>query len=134
MFTAWADHVSDVGQLTGHLATVFGWTLRTEVIMRPTTLQNYPMQANGAEMLRLACCFATDRTSGVFPTDDSLHQLEIRIQAIQLSRGSRSASLHTPEHDRCFPSMLLSPSPFRIQVSHQTQECSSKFLLTESGI
>jgi hypothetical protein len=63
--------------------------------------------------------------SGVFPTDDSLHQLEIRIQAnsaFAISRGSRSTSLHTPEHDHCFPSMLLSPSPFQIQVSHQTQE------------
>ena len=26
-FTAWADHVVDVGQLTGYLSTVFGWTL-----------------------------------------------------------------------------------------------------------
>jgi hypothetical protein len=25
------------------------------------TLANYPMQANGAEMLRLACCYAVDR-------------------------------------------------------------------------
>jgi hypothetical protein len=32
--------------------------------------------------------------------------------AFALSCGSRSASFHTPEHDRCFPGMLLSPSPF----------------------
>ena len=60
-FTAWADHVVDVGQLTGYLSTVFGWTLRTENSPRSTTLRNFPMQANGAEMLRLACCLATER-------------------------------------------------------------------------
>ena len=60
-FTAWADHVADVGQLTGYLSTVFGWTLRTENTPRSTTLRNFPMQANGAEMLRLACCLATER-------------------------------------------------------------------------
>jgi hypothetical protein len=58
-YTAWADRVADVGQLTGYLSTVFGWTLRTENTLRSTTL-NFPMQANGAEMLRLACCLATE--------------------------------------------------------------------------
>jgi hypothetical protein len=29
-----------------------------------------------------------------------------------ISRGSRSAPPHTPGHGRCFPGMLLSPSPF----------------------
>src|SRR6476646_3075829 len=55
--------------------------------------------------------------SGVFPMDADFHHLEIRDQAIQLftiSRGSRSTSSRTPEHDRCFPGMLLSPITFRI--------------------
>lgn len=60
VFTSWADHVVDVGQLRGYLATVFGWTMRTENAPRSTTLRNFPMQANGAEMLRLACCLATE--------------------------------------------------------------------------
>ena len=41
-FTAWAEHVADVGQLTGYLSTVFGWTLRTENTPRSTTLRNFP--------------------------------------------------------------------------------------------
>jgi hypothetical protein len=75
--------------------------------------------------------------SGVFPTDGGLHLLEIGIQAIQLSpyhAGSRNASPHTPEHDRCFSGRLLSPSSFRIQVSHQTQEPPSEFLPAAPGI
>ena len=40
---------------------------------RPTTLRNFPMQANGAEMLRLACCLATERGIEVCaPVHDAL--------------------------------------------------------------
>ncbi len=28
---------------------------------KPTSLRNFPVQANGAEMLRLACCLLTER-------------------------------------------------------------------------
>ncbi|MCH9732728.1 MAG: DNA polymerase I [Actinomycetia bacterium] len=72
-FTAWADHVTDVGQLAGYMSTVFGWILRTETAARPTSLRNFPMQANGAEMLRLASCLVTE--SGIevcAPVHDAL--------------------------------------------------------------
>jgi DNA polymerase I len=72
-FTAWAEQVVNVGQLAGHLSTVFGWALRTENTLRSTTLRNFPMQANGAEMLRLACCLATERGIDVCaPVHDAL--------------------------------------------------------------
>jgi DNA polymerase I-like protein with 3'-5' exonuclease and polymerase domains len=60
-FTAWAESVIDVGRLGGSLSTVFGWRLRVTGSARSTTLRNFPMQSNGAEMLRLACCLATER-------------------------------------------------------------------------
>ena len=37
------------------------WPLRVGPNVNPRTLLNFPMQANGAEMLRLACCLATER-------------------------------------------------------------------------
>jgi hypothetical protein len=49
------------GMLTGRLRTVFGWTVRVGADANPRSLRNFPMQANGAEMLRLACCLATER-------------------------------------------------------------------------
>ncbi len=61
VFWSWAEHVTDVGELRGELRTVFGWTLRVNSDTRPTSLRNFPMQANAAEMLRVACCLATDR-------------------------------------------------------------------------
>jgi hypothetical protein len=35
--------------------------MRVRPNARAGTLANFPMQAHGAEMLRLACCFAVDR-------------------------------------------------------------------------
>ncbi len=61
------------GDLAGSLQTVFGWTLRVGPDVNPRSLRNFPCQANGAEMLRLACCLATER--GVFvvaPVHDAL--------------------------------------------------------------
>lgn len=73
VYTAWAERVVNLGQLRGYLTTVFGWTLRTENALRPTTLRNFPMQANGAEMMRLACCLATERGIAVCaPVHDAL--------------------------------------------------------------
>jgi DNA polymerase-1 len=59
-FWSWAEYSADVGQLTGQMQTVFGWPLQVTASTRPTTLRNFPMQANAAEMLRLACCQATE--------------------------------------------------------------------------
>jgi DNA polymerase-1 len=72
-FTGWAEHVIDVGQLTGRLSTVFGWSIHVTGTSRSTSLRNFPMQANGAEMLRLACCLATERGIDVCaPVHDAL--------------------------------------------------------------
>src|SRR5262249_55649926 len=49
------------GMLTGRLRTVFGWAVHVGTDANPRSLRNFPMQANGAEMLRLACCLATER-------------------------------------------------------------------------
>jgi len=40
---------------------MFGWTVHVTGTSRPTTLRNYMMQASGSEMLRAACCLATER-------------------------------------------------------------------------
>jgi DNA polymerase-1 len=60
VYTDWAQQVVDIGLLGGSLTTVLGWQLHVGPKARPTSLRNFPMQANGAEMLRLACCLATE--------------------------------------------------------------------------
>ena len=59
-FWRWSDAAVDHAVLTGSLATTFGWPLHVGPNFNPRSLRNFPCQANGAEMLRLATCFATE--------------------------------------------------------------------------
>jgi hypothetical protein len=59
-FWAWSDSAVDHAMLLNHLYTTFGWVLYTTHDANPRSIRNYPMQANGAEMLRIACCEATE--------------------------------------------------------------------------
>ena len=59
--------------LYGQLHTVFGWTVHVGPKANARSLANFPMQANGAEMLRLACSLATERGIEVCaPVHDAL--------------------------------------------------------------
>jgi DNA polymerase I-like protein with 3'-5' exonuclease and polymerase domains len=60
-FWIWSDAVEVQAALTGQLHTVFGWTVHVGDEVNPRSMRNFPMQANGAEMMRLACCLATER-------------------------------------------------------------------------
>ena len=57
----WSEECLDYALLHRKLRTAFGWTIHVETEVNPRFIQNFPMQANGAEMLRLACCFATEQ-------------------------------------------------------------------------
>ena len=59
-FWGWSDAAVDHAMLHGSLHTVFGWHVHVGENSNPRSLRNFPMQANGAEMLRLACCLATE--------------------------------------------------------------------------
>ena len=45
---------------TAACTRVFGWRIQVGSDANPRSLRNFPMQANGAEMLRLACCLLTE--------------------------------------------------------------------------
>lgn len=61
IYWAWSDGVEIEGMLGGQLQTVFGWRLHAGPQPNPRSLRNFPMQANGAEMMRLACCLSTEQ-------------------------------------------------------------------------
>jgi DNA polymerase I len=72
-FWQWSDAVVDHAMMFGLLQTVFGWHVHVGENPNPRSLRNFPMQANGAEMLRLACCLATERGIGVCaPVHDAI--------------------------------------------------------------
>ena len=57
----WSDETVDRATFHRQLQTVFGWTLHLRHPVNERSLRNFPIQGNGAEMLRLACCMATER-------------------------------------------------------------------------
>jgi hypothetical protein len=59
-FWRWSDAALDHAMLHGSIQTTFGWRIGVGVDCNPRSLRNFPMQANGAEMLRLACCLGTE--------------------------------------------------------------------------
>lgn len=72
-FWSWSDAAVTRATLHGSIQTVFGWPVRAAGEVNTRSLRNFPMQANGAEMLRLACCFAIERGVEVCaPVHDAL--------------------------------------------------------------
>jgi hypothetical protein len=53
-FWDWRDKALDAAMVDRYAETVFGWPLRISTSPNKRTLFNFPMQGNGAEMLRLA--------------------------------------------------------------------------------
>lgn len=69
----WSDAIRDFGILHGKLQAVFGWSVHVEENINPRSLRNFPLQANGGEMLRLACCLVTEQGIQVCcPVHDAL--------------------------------------------------------------
>lgn len=71
-FWRWSQAAVDRATLLGKLQTVFGWPIHvgpsTDPAGRgpnPRSLANFPCQANGAEMLRLAACLLVERGIGL---------------------------------------------------------------------
>ena len=59
-FWKWSNDSLDFALLNGHLNTALGWKIQVKEPINERSLRNFPMQANGAEILRLACILATD--------------------------------------------------------------------------
>ena len=59
-FWQWSDAAADEFAMNGKLWTVFGWPLYAEAGDGARTARNFPMQANGAEMMRLASCYMVE--------------------------------------------------------------------------
>ena len=99
-FWRWSDAAVDQAMLTGSLHTVYGWHVHIGERSNSRSLRNFPMQANGAEMLRLACCLATERGVEVCaPVHDAvlicapLDRLEHDIAAMRAAMAEASRAV-----------------------------------------
>jgi DNA polymerase-1 len=116
VFWRWSDAAVDQAILTGRLHTVFGWQIQVGAGVNPRALRNYPMQGNGSEMLRLACCLATEAGVEVCaPVHDAvlicapLGQLEADIATTRAAMAEASRivlsgfELRTKADAVCYP-------------------------------
>lgn len=72
-FWRWSQAAVDRFLLRGSIETVFGWRQRAGVDVNPRAVRNFPCQAHGAELLRLACSLATERGVGICaPVHDAI--------------------------------------------------------------
>jgi DNA polymerase I len=90
----WVDAVETCFLVEGRIQTVFGWMLQRRRSGKPNmrAVANFPIQANGAEMMRLACCLTTERGVQVcaplhdaFLIEAPLNELD---EAIQVTRSA----------------------------------------------
>jgi DNA polymerase I len=96
-FWQWSDAMEADAMLTCRLRTVFGWTLQVGSDANPRSLRNFPMQGNGAEMMRLAACLATERGLTVcapvhdaFLIEAAADQIEADTAAMQIAMQEAS--------------------------------------------
>ena len=73
VYWAWSDAIQDYAMLHGRLHAVLGWMVHVPPNANPRSLRNFPLQANGAEILRVGCCLATEQGLQVCaPVHDAL--------------------------------------------------------------
>lgn len=115
-FWDWAGSVVSYAMLHGKLWTNFGWQIRVGEDPNPRSLRNFPVQGNGSEMLRLACCLATEAGIRVCaPVHDAvlieapIDRLDDQISAMQdIMRKAGAAvlggfELRTDVKKVCYP-------------------------------
>ena len=86
-FWRWSDGIEDTALLRGQLQSVFGWRVTVGSDSNPRFLRNFPIQANGAEMLRLACCSITEAGIQVCaPLHDAL-LIEAPLESLEHAIG-----------------------------------------------
>lgn len=99
-FWEWSSAAVDYAMLGGRIHTVFGWRMHATSATNPRTLRNYPMQGNGAEMMRLACIFGIKRgvkicapVHDAFLIEAPLDGLDDAVAAMQAAMDDASAAV-----------------------------------------
>mgnify|MGYP000906766904 CR=1 FL=1 len=99
-FWRWSEAAVNHAMLRGWLQTVFGWKVLVGPESNPRSLANFPVQANGAEMLRLACSLATEQDIMVCaPVHDALliesasDEIDITVARTQAAMAAASRTV-----------------------------------------
>ena len=82
-FWAWADNVHNTGRYKGEIRSTFGWRMQVHPEISERTIKNFPVQTNGAEMLRLAVMRMLDHGVCVIATIHDAVAIEADIGEIE---------------------------------------------------
>ncbi len=88
-FWKWCNGIENYALLHGRLQSVFGWQVLTPPPVNSRFLRNFPMQANGAEMMRLAACLITEADILVCATLHDAFLIEAQGKSAVPSQRSR---------------------------------------------
>ena len=93
VFWSWSEGIVNQAVLGGSLWTTYGWNLHTGDAPNDRSLRNFPMQANGAEMMRLACIRLTREGMRVCaPVHDAL-LIEAPLDALDTAVAHTQAGM-----------------------------------------
>ena len=97
-FWRWRSGAVDFAFLNGTIKAAYGWQLKITAETSVGTIANFPMQANGAEMLRLAVCFAEQAGVEVCTTlhdalliEASIDEVDVAISKCRAAMDAASA-------------------------------------------
>jgi DNA polymerase I-like protein with 3'-5' exonuclease and polymerase domains len=119
-FWKWYQQKVDNAILSQSIQTCLGWGLYLGHEAKATSVGNFPMQANGAEMLRLACCYLTEAGIRVCaPVHDALlieaPLSRLAEQVVQAQELMALASEHILQGFRLRTEAEVFPYPQRYQ-------------------
>lgn len=118
----WLNRASTHAAGRGQVNTRFGWLLTTSATSNPRTIRNFGGQANGAEMMRLACVLGHDCGIKILaPVHDSLlieaavHEIDDAVGEMQraMAQASREVlngfELRSEAHVTKYPDRFRDP-------------------------
>lgn len=99
-FWSWLEAYVSNAKKCGYAESLVGWRMRVDQNTKERCVQNFPMQSNGAELMRDACCRAVDQRIRILcPVHDAVliecdeHHTEKPIQIMTESMNQASISL-----------------------------------------
>lgn len=92
-FWRWQEDLENKALLEGSIGGVLGWKMSITAKTKSQTLGNFPMQANGAEMLRLAVCLCEERNIKIVAMVHDALLIEAPIDELERARVAATQAM-----------------------------------------
>jgi len=93
VFWEWSKARSVKANIEQEIVAVLGWRMRVYSGTNPRTVQNFPMQANGSEILRLACIYAHESNVTICATVHDALLIEAPLDQLESAAERTQAAM-----------------------------------------